>query len=113
MNFVRFFLIGFLISLIGCSSEVPNNLGKRALVKGSVTLRGKPAFPAYIVFSPVEAGRGEEQSRELSKTGKYALSVFPGKYKVSLQGNRSVPAKYSSSKTTDKNLMSHQTAKKV
>ena len=104
MNFLRFLIAGFLFLIAGCSSEMPSNLGKRAVVKGSVTLRGKPAFPAYVVFSPIEAGKGEEQSRELSKSGEFTLSVFPGKYKVSLQGNRSVPAKYWSPKTTDKEI---------
>ncbi len=104
MNISRFFLSLAALLLIGCSSEVPSALGKRAMVKGTVTLKGKTAFPAYVVFTPVEAGKGEEQIRELSKKGEYTLSVFPGKYKVSVQGNRAVPIKYWSSKTTDKEV---------
>lgn len=104
MNMTRFVLSIAAILSIGCSSEVPSTFGQRAIVKGTVTLKGKPAFPAYVVFTPAEAGKGEEQSRELSRTGEYTLSVFPGKYKVSLQGNRTVPAKYASPKTTDKEV---------
>lgn len=101
---IRLSIIFALFFVIGCNSEVPSSLGKRSTVKGAVTLRGKAAYPAYVVFTPVEAGKGDEQSLELSKSGEFTISVFPGKYKVSLQGNRTVPAKYWSSRTTDKEI---------
>ena len=104
MSIVRFFLGAFLFFAIGCGGEIPSNLGKRSLVKGSITLKNKPLTKAYVVFTPIEKGKGEEQIAELSKSGDYTLSLFPGKYKVSLQGNKSVPPKFWSPKTSEREV---------
>src|SRR5262245_25208045 len=99
---VLFFLA--LVALTGCWGEVRSPLGKRAVVKGKVTLSGKPLGRGRVVFTPVDAAKGDEQTRELNTTGEYAIPLFPGKYKVSISENTGIPAKYRSPTSTDQEV---------
>lgn len=97
--FVAFCLVAGLIC--GCSSgPVQSPLGERGVVKGKVTMGGRAVGKGSVVFTPTEGSKGDEQNAELNATGEYAVPLFPGKYKVSVTGNPSVPQALQSTKTT-------------
>lgn len=101
---MRYILMLALALIAGCGGEPVAPLGKRTVLKGNVTVKGAPVSSGNVVFTPVVEGTGEEQARDLSKKGSYILSVFPGKYKVWIKDSKSVPSKYASAKTTDKEV---------
>ncbi|HTK77536.1 MAG TPA: hypothetical protein VL371_19885 [Gemmataceae bacterium] len=103
--------------LLGCGAAGP----KTAIVKGTVTYKGKPVPNGTVMFIPAS---GQHATGEIRPDGSYALSSFrpgdgaiPGKYKVvvvamqdmagRLPEDRNplpppiVPNKYSSIATTD------------
>ena len=94
--FVFCFAVGFL--LCGCSSAP--SASERSIVKGKVTMGGKAIGKGSVLFTPVDPAKGDEQTRDLTQTGEYTVSVFPGKYKVSVTGNPNVPQALQSAKTT-------------
>jgi hypothetical protein len=85
----------------GCQSEVRSPLGERAVVKGKVTVAGRPLTKGTVVFAPVDPAKGDPQVGYLNPSGEYVTSVFPGKYKVALADTRAVPSKYLAVETTD------------
>jgi hypothetical protein len=92
-------LAGF---LVGCSrGPVEGPLGKRAIVKGKLTMGGRGVSKGIIVYTPLDPAKGDEQIGPINASGEYITSVFPGKYKVSVSDNTSVPSKYRSAKSTD------------
>jgi hypothetical protein len=86
--------------LCGCSSGQPSPLGERVVVKGKVTAGGQAVGKGQVVLTPVDPSKGDEQTGDLNPSGEYITSVFPGKYKVSVTGNASVPTALRSAKTT-------------
>jgi hypothetical protein len=87
--------------VLGCSSGgAPSRLGERYVVKGKVTQGGKPVTKGQVVFTPLEAGKGDEQTGDLNAQGEYVTSLFAAKYKVSVTGNTAVPAALQSAKST-------------
>ncbi|VTR94437.1 Uncharacterized protein OS=Singulisphaera acidiphila (strain ATCC BAA-1392 / DSM 18658 / VKM B-2454 / MOB10) GN=Sinac_6598 PE=4 SV=1 [Gemmata massiliana] len=85
---------------VGCGGEVRSPLGERAIVKGKVTISGQPVTRGTVVYTPTEDNKADEQTGQI-QSGEYTTSVFPGKYKVSVTGNGSVPAKYKSAQSSD------------
>jgi hypothetical protein len=98
-----FFLV-LLVLLSGCGRGVSSRLGERAVVKGKVTLNGKPLTRGTVVFTPVDPSRGDEQTGDLNASGQYLTSVFPGKYKVSFAENAAVPVNRRSAQATDQQI---------
>jgi hypothetical protein len=54
-----------------------------------------------IVYTPIDTPTKGEEEGQLGPNGEYITSVFPGKYKVSIANNTTIPAKYQSPETTD------------
>ncbi|HJZ89494.1 MAG TPA: hypothetical protein VKE40_01390 [Gemmataceae bacterium] len=71
--------------VVGCSSTTPSPLGERAIVKGKVTIDGKPVTSGSVGFFPVDRGQGDEQYGLIDKNGHYTAAVFPGKYRVAIE----------------------------
>jgi hypothetical protein len=94
------FCVALLALLCGCG-PVPSRLGQRAVVKGKVSVAGKPLTKGTVVFTPVDPAKGDEQTGDVKPNGEYLTSVFPGKYKVSVSENPAVPAKHRSAESTD------------
>jgi hypothetical protein len=94
-------LIALATLAAGCQREVRSPLGERAVVKGRVTVAGRPLTRGTVVFAPVDSARGDPQVGYLNASGEYVTSVFPGKYKVALTDTRAVPSKYLALETTD------------
>jgi hypothetical protein len=98
------FFLALLVLLGGCGRGVSSRLGQRAVVKGKVTLNGRPLAKGTVVFTPVDSSKGDEQAGDLNAAGQYLTSVFPGKYKVSFAENASVPASRRSAQSTDQQI---------
>jgi len=94
-------LIALTALVAGCQREVRSPLGERAVVKGKVTVAGRPLTKGTVVFAPVDSAKGDPQVGYLNASGEYVTSVFPGKYKVALADTRAVPPKYLALETTD------------
>ncbi len=86
---------------LGCGGEVKSPLGERAVVKGKVTVSGQSITRGTVVYTPAEGNKADEQTGPIQPSGEYTTSVFPGKYKVSVTNNGSVPAKYKSVQSSD------------
>ena len=84
-----------------CQPEVRSPLGERSIVKGKVTHGGRVLTRGTLVFAPVDASRGVRQPGYLDQTGEYTTTLVPGKYKVYVTENPTVPARYQSPDTTD------------
>jgi hypothetical protein len=97
-------LAALVCGLCGCGGPVQSPLGKRSVIKGKVSAAGQALTKGTVVFTPVEAGKGDEQSREISAAGEYIASLFPGKYKVSVPDNTAVPATARAAATTTNEL---------
>jgi hypothetical protein len=87
--------------LAGCDGGTRSRLGQRVLVKGKVTAGGKAVSQGFVVLTPIDSAKGDEQTGQIGPDGAYVTSVFPGKYKVSVTGNRAVPPKYQTVQSTD------------
>jgi hypothetical protein len=85
----------------GCQPEVKSALGERAVVKGKVTSGGRPVTKGALMFAPLDPSKGDRQPGYIGPGGEYITSVFPGKYKVYVVENSTVPAKYQSPEATD------------
>jgi hypothetical protein len=85
----------------GCDGGARSRLGQRVLVKGKVTAGGKVLTQGFVVLTPVDPAKGDEQTGQIGPDGAYVTSVFPGKYKVSVTGTRLAPAKYQTAQSTD------------
>jgi len=67
------FLVGLAFVVAGCGQSGPN-LG---LVRGVVTLDGKPVANGSIHFTPVAGGRGSHARADVN--GRYSLEFLPGR----------------------------------
>ena len=85
----------------GCNSEVKSPLGERSIVKGKATQGGKTLTRGTLMFAPVDAAKGDRQPGYLDQSGEYTTTVFPGKYRVFVIENPTIPARYQSPETTD------------
>src|SRR5436190_10437923 len=65
-------------------------------LKGKVALNGKPVDRVTLSFTPVEAGRGQEDLC-LVENGSYQTKIVAARYKVAVQpasGGTNIPARY-------------------
>ncbi len=70
-----FGLIALLASLVGCGSDAPP-LPELGLVKGKVTLDGKPVPNASIIFTPMDPGL--RSFGRTDESGQYELTYQQG-----------------------------------
>jgi len=77
---VMLFMVG-LLWLWGCSSNSPGTENQKPVhpVMGSVTVGGKPAVAAFILFTPVNEPPDSKQPRpraEVKEDGSFAISTY-------------------------------------
>ncbi|MBP3955547.1 hypothetical protein J8F10_09665 [Gemmata sp. G18] len=103
---MRYLVLAVAVAFLstGCGGEVKSPLGERAIVKGKVMVSGQPVTRGTVVYTPAEGNKADEQTGQIQPSGEYTTSVFPGKYKISVTGSSSVPAKYKSAQSSDMTL---------
>lgn len=74
----------------GCGDGTPSvsSSTAEATVRGSVTIRGKPATSGSVVFSPANVRRPDARPRrsEIAKDGTYSITTLVGDNVVSVAG---------------------------
>jgi hypothetical protein len=88
------------LAACGCTGPSPSRLGKRVPVRGKVTVNGKALTAGYVVLTPVDASKGDEQRGQVKGDGGYVTSVFPGRYNVSLASGNEAAPRYRWTRTT-------------
>jgi hypothetical protein len=74
----------------GCGGGTPSvsSSTEEAAVKGTVTVKGKPATTGVVVFDPSNINRKGETSRtaEIGADGSFAITTLVGENMVSVRG---------------------------
>jgi hypothetical protein len=74
----------------GCDNGTPSVSGstEEATVKGSVTIKGKPATGGQILFDPSNINRRDARPRTaaIGKDGSYTVTTLVGENLVSVEG---------------------------
>jgi hypothetical protein len=86
--------LGFLalLALVGCGAGT-TKVEDPLEISGTITLDGKPLTDVNITFLPTASGQIQGSS-VVKKDGKFAAKVMVGKYNFIVEGNKSVPEKY-------------------
>jgi hypothetical protein len=79
-----------LVACVGCFDERPSvsSSTTEATVKGTVTIKGKPATKGQVVFDPSNYQRKEEKARTapINSDGTYTITTLLGGNAVRVEG---------------------------
>ncbi len=75
----RKWLVLFMISLAGCSQELPLPAVPKVIVKGKLSRGGRPLDRGWVEFVPVDGGSGVLRSGSIKPDGSFEVtSIGPG-----------------------------------